>query len=94
MPVKGLDHVDVRRQRPRALAGVRPGRFGPLGVGRRTATRATGHGGDHERCVKLGVNVQFPPAEDRDIPGYWELFVLDPDGLRIEVAHYPPQDSH
>ena len=48
----------------------------------------------HERCVKLGVNVQFPPEEDRDIPGYWELFVFDPDGLRIEVAYYPPEDSH
>ena len=48
----------------------------------------------YERCLKLGVNVQFPPEEDRDIPGYWELFVFDPDGLRIEVAYYPPQDSH
>ena len=53
-----------------------------------------GRNSTNTRCVKLGVNVQFPPAEDRDIPGYWELFVLDPDGLRIEVAYYPPQDPH
>ena len=48
----------------------------------------------YERCVQLGVHLQFPPEEDRDIPGYWELFVFDPDGLRIEVAYHPPQDSH
>jgi hypothetical protein len=35
--------------------------------------------------------VHFPPEEDRDLPGYWELFFFDPDGLRIEVAYYPPE---
>jgi catechol 2,3-dioxygenase-like lactoylglutathione lyase family enzyme len=44
----------------------------------------------YERCVALKANVHFPPEEDRDIPGYWELFVFDPDGLRIEAAYYPP----
>ena len=44
----------------------------------------------HERCVALGAEIHFPPQEDRDIPGYWELFVFDPDGLRIEAAYYPP----
>jgi glyoxylase I family protein len=47
----------------------------------------------YARCLELGVNVHFPPAEDRDIPGYWELFFFDPDGLRLEVAYYPPDDA-
>jgi lactoylglutathione lyase len=44
----------------------------------------------HARCVELGARIHFPPEEDRDIPGYWELFVFDPDGIRIEIAYYPP----
>jgi len=44
----------------------------------------------YERCLALNADIQFPPQEDRDIPGYWELFVFDPDGLRIETAYYPP----
>lgn len=43
----------------------------------------------YERCRKLGVKVHFPPEEDRDEPGYWALFVFDPDGFRIEVFHWP-----
>ncbi|MDX6617782.1 MAG: glyoxylase family protein [Gaiellales bacterium] len=43
----------------------------------------------YARCVELGVEVHFPPEEDRDLPGYWELFVFDPDGMRIEVAYFP-----
>ena len=45
----------------------------------------------YARCLDLGVDVHFPPEEDRDLPGYWELFFFDPDGLRIEVAYYPPE---
>jgi len=44
----------------------------------------------YERCLALEADIHFPPQEDRDIPGYWELFVFDPDGLRIEAAFYPP----
>ena len=44
----------------------------------------------YARCLELGANVHFPPEEDRDIPGYWELFVFDPDGMRVEVAYFPP----
>jgi len=46
----------------------------------------------YERCLALNVNVQFPPEEDQDIPGWWELFVFDPDGLRIEASYYPRHD--
>jgi len=44
----------------------------------------------HERCLRMRARVHFPPEEDRDLPGYYELFVFDPDGIRIEVACAPP----
>ena len=47
----------------------------------------------YARCLELGVKVHFPPEEDRDLPGYWELFVFDPDGIRIEVAYFPPDEG-
>jgi len=43
----------------------------------------------YERCLQIGANIHFPPQEDRDEPGYWALFVFDPDGIRLEVAHWP-----
>jgi catechol 2,3-dioxygenase-like lactoylglutathione lyase family enzyme len=39
----------------------------------------------YARCLARGANVHFPPEEDRDEPGYYALFVFDPDGIRIEV---------
>ena len=29
------------------------------------------------------------PEEDRDLEGYYEMFVFDPDGIRVEVACAP-----
>jgi len=43
----------------------------------------------HARCVERGDNVHFPPEEDRDIDGYYGLFVFDPDGMRIEIFSWP-----
>jgi hypothetical protein len=31
------------------------------------------------------------PEEDKDIPGFYEMFVFDPDGFRVEVAYGPPE---
>lgn len=45
--------------------------------------------GAYQRCLDMGVQIHFPPEEDKDIEGYYELFVFDPDGLRIEVAYGP-----
>jgi catechol 2,3-dioxygenase-like lactoylglutathione lyase family enzyme len=45
----------------------------------------------YERCIQMGANVHHPPEEDNDEPGYWALFVFDPDGIRVEVAHWPRQ---
>jgi glyoxylase I family protein len=47
----------------------------------------------YERCVRMGADVQFPPEEDRDIPGYWAMFVFDPDGIRVEIVFFPPEAS-
>lgn len=43
----------------------------------------------YQRCLDIGANVHFPPEEDRDVEGYYELFVFDPDGIRIEIACGP-----
>jgi glyoxylase I family protein len=39
----------------------------------------------HERCIAAGAAIHFPPEEDRDVAGYYAVFVFDPDGMRIEV---------
>ena len=44
----------------------------------------------YQRCLEMGAGVHFPPEEDRDLPGYYELFVFDPDGTRVEVGCAPP----
>ena len=43
----------------------------------------------YERCLTRGEQVHFPPEEDRDVDGYYALFVFDPDGMRIEVFCWP-----
>lgn len=43
----------------------------------------------YQRSLDIGARVHFPPEEDRDIEGYYELFVFDPDGIRIEIACRP-----
>ena len=43
----------------------------------------------HERCVERGDNVHFPPEEDRDVDGYYAVFVFDPAGIRVEVFCWP-----
>ena len=43
----------------------------------------------HERCIVAGARIHFPPEEDRDVAGYYAVFVFDPDGMRIEVFSWP-----
>jgi glyoxylase I family protein len=45
----------------------------------------------YQRCLERGDRVDHSPEEDKDIPGYYALFVFDPDGLRIEV--FTPGDE-
>ena len=44
----------------------------------------------YRRCLEIGAKIHFPPEDDRDIPGYYEMFVFDPDGIRVEIACGPP----
>ena len=43
----------------------------------------------YQRCLDIDARVHFPPEEDRDLEGYYEMFVFDPDGIRVEVACAP-----
>ena len=43
----------------------------------------------YRRCQELGVEIHFPPEEDNDEPDYWAFFFFDPDGFRLEIAHWP-----
>lgn len=45
------------------------------------------------RCCEIGARVQFPPEVDKDIEGFYEMFVFDPDGHRIEIACRPALDN-
>jgi catechol 2,3-dioxygenase-like lactoylglutathione lyase family enzyme len=45
--------------------------------------------GVYQRSLDLGARIHFPPEEDRDVPGYWGLFVFDPDGMRLEIVYWP-----
>jgi catechol 2,3-dioxygenase-like lactoylglutathione lyase family enzyme len=42
----------------------------------------------YERCLQHQVTIHFPPQAGRDHPGYWAVFFFDPDGFRVEVAHW------
>jgi catechol 2,3-dioxygenase-like lactoylglutathione lyase family enzyme len=44
----------------------------------------------YQRCLAMGANVHYPPERDQDLEDYYELFVFDPDGIRVEVACGPP----
>jgi len=46
----------------------------------------------HERCVNGGASIHFAPEEDRDVPGYYAVFVFDPDGMRIELFSWPREN--
>jgi catechol 2,3-dioxygenase-like lactoylglutathione lyase family enzyme len=43
----------------------------------------------YSRCLSREANIHFPPEEDRDLEGYYALFVFDPDGIRVEVFCWP-----
>lgn len=47
----------------------------------------------YRRAASSGVDVHFPPEEDRDEPGYYALFLLDPDGIRIELFSWDVPDA-
>lgn len=48
-----------------------------------------------DRCHQLlrsaGIEVLDPPAVYDYLPGYYALFFADPDGLKFELVHIPPE---
>jgi catechol 2,3-dioxygenase-like lactoylglutathione lyase family enzyme len=47
----------------------------------------------YQRCLEMGARIHYPPEGDRDLEGYYEMFVFDPDGMRVEVACEAPAAS-
>ncbi len=47
----------------------------------------------YQRCLEIGARIHYPPEGDRDLEGYYELFMFDPDGMRVEVACAPADES-
>jgi catechol 2,3-dioxygenase-like lactoylglutathione lyase family enzyme len=44
----------------------------------------------HAFLVREGITVLDPPAEYPQYgPGYYAVFFADPDGLKLEVVHFP-----
>ena len=44
----------------------------------------------HAFLVREGITVLDPPAEYPQYgPGYYAVFCTDPDGLKLEVVHFP-----
>ncbi len=44
----------------------------------------------YQRCLEIGVRVHYAPEGDRD---KYELFVFDPDGIRVEVGYESPRGN-
>ncbi len=44
----------------------------------------------YRRCLAMGARIHHAPEQDRDLPDYYELFVFDPDGIRIEIGCEEP----
>ena len=50
-----------------------------------------------DRCYtylqEAGIEILDPPAEYDYEPGYYALFFADPDGMKFELVHLPPQSN-
>jgi glyoxylase I family protein len=50
----------------------------------------------HEAMLAAGAEILDPPTDYSDHPayteGYYAAFYADPDGVKLEVAHIPPQN--
>jgi catechol 2,3-dioxygenase-like lactoylglutathione lyase family enzyme len=93
VPAPAIQHVDLGEQN----LGLRPADGG--------AHEYYGAGLEHlafeverreqvdeacERCLGIGAPIHFPPEEDGDLEDCYAFFVLDPNGLRIEVFWSKP----
>ena len=41
------------------------------------------------KLQSMGAEVTDPPSEYGYLPGYYAVYFLDPDGIKLEVAHTP-----
>jgi catechol 2,3-dioxygenase-like lactoylglutathione lyase family enzyme len=42
-----------------------------------------------EKLRAMGAEVTDEPAEYEYLPGFYAVYFLDPDGIKLEVAHTP-----
>jgi len=47
--------------------------------------------GCYQLLRREGIEVLDPPAEYDYVPGYYAVFFADPDGLKFELVHLPPE---
>ncbi len=45
----------------------------------------------HDWLVASGAEIESPPQEYTYVTGYYAVFFRDPDGLKLEIVHVPPQ---
>jgi len=45
----------------------------------------------HALLQREGIEVLDPPAVYDYVPGYYAVFFADPDGLKFELVHLPPE---
>lgn len=43
----------------------------------------------YQCLIERGVEILDPPAEYDYLPGYYAVFFLDPDGIKLELTHIP-----
>jgi catechol 2,3-dioxygenase-like lactoylglutathione lyase family enzyme len=41
----------------------------------------------HEWLVSTGTEIETPPQEYTYMPGYYAVFLYDPDGIKLEIVH-------
>jgi catechol 2,3-dioxygenase-like lactoylglutathione lyase family enzyme len=47
----------------------------------------------HDVLKKIGATVLDAPADYDFEPGYYAVFFADPDGMKLELVHVPPEGS-
>jgi catechol 2,3-dioxygenase-like lactoylglutathione lyase family enzyme len=43
----------------------------------------------YQELIQQQVTILDPPAEYDYLPGYYAVYFLDPDGIKLELAHTP-----
>jgi catechol 2,3-dioxygenase-like lactoylglutathione lyase family enzyme len=49
----------------------------------------------HRELVAIGADIVIAPREFPEFtpPGYYACFFKDPDGIKYEIVHAPPEES-